>query len=97
MNFSNKNKIDLQIELTRYIHIQLKRLNTDGSNVLINCPTLFEGKEAIGKLILGLIAIADTIANAFSLINKIIKVKYFLFFIFQFLSNLNLGNGYFTK
>jgi len=84
LNFSNKNKIDLQVELTRYIHTQLKRLKTDGSNVLINCPTLFEGKEAIGKLILGLIAIADTIANAFSLINKIIKVKSFLFLFFNF-------------
>ncbi len=76
-NFSNKNKINLQLELTPYIHTQLKRLNTNGSNVLINCPTLFDGKESITKLILGLIEISDTLSNAFNLVNKIIKVKSF--------------------
>ncbi len=73
--FSTKNKIDLQLELTRYIYTQLKRLNSNGTNVLINCPTLFDGKEPIIKLILGLITISDTMINAFSLINKIINVK----------------------
>ncbi len=62
------------MELTRYIYTQLKRLNTNGSNVLINCPTLLDEKDSIIKLILGLITISDTMATAFSLINKIINV-----------------------
>lgn len=81
-NFSNKNRIDLQLELTRYIHTQLRRLNTNGSSVFVNCPTLFDGKDAIVKLILGLIAVSDTITNAFNLANKIIKVNTFPYFSF---------------
>ncbi|CAF3487332.1 unnamed protein product [Adineta steineri] len=70
---STKSKIELQLEITRYIYGQLKRLNTNGSNILINCPTLFDGKDSIIKLILGLITISDTMTTAFSLINKIIN------------------------
>ncbi len=80
--FSNTNKIELQIEITRFIHTHLKRLNTDGSNIFINCPTLFDGKEAPIKLILGLITVSDTFTNAFNLINKIIKVKLLFFFFY---------------
>lgn len=76
--FSNQNKIDLQLEITRYVYAQLKRLNTDGSTVFVNCPTLFDGKEAIIKLITGLITVSDALANAFSFINRIIKVKSFV-------------------
>lgn len=74
-NFSIRNKIDLQLELTRYIYTQLKRLDTNGSDILINCPTLFDEKESV-KLILGLLSISDKIANAFILINKILKVNF---------------------
>lgn len=72
--FSNQNKIDLQIEITRFINTQLKRLNTNGSNIFINCPTLFDGKEGIIKLIIGLVTVSDGLTNAFSFINRIIKV-----------------------
>jgi hypothetical protein len=72
--FSTKNRIDLQLEITRYIYEQLKRLNTTGSTILVNCPTMFDSKEIIMQLGPCLINIADTIANAFNLIQKIINV-----------------------
>lgn len=67
------------------MHAQLKRLNTDGSTAFANCPTLFDGKEAIIKLIIGLITVSDALANAFSFINRIIKVKFFFFNVFDHL------------
>ena len=93
--FSTKSKIDLQLEVTRYIYTQLKRLNSNGTTVLINCPTVFDGKESIIKLILGLITISDTMINAFSLINKIINVK-ILFCLFKF-NLFYIGNEYDTS
>ncbi|CAM4879019.1 unnamed protein product [Rotaria socialis] len=74
---STTGKIDLQLELTRYIFAQLKRLNNNGSNILVNCPTLFDGKESVIKLITALITISDTIANALNFINKIINAMNF--------------------
>jgi uncharacterized protein YacL len=95
--FSNKNKIDLQLEVTRYIQAQLKRLNSNGADIFTNCPTLFDGKEAIIKLILGLLTISDTLTNAFSIVNKIIPVRVFFFSFFTYLFKLNLGNGYLAR
>ena len=69
---STRNKIDLQQEVTRYVYAQLKRLGNNGSTSLPTCPTLFDGKEAIVKLIFGLITVAEPMASAFALINKII-------------------------
>ena len=76
MCFSNKNRVELQIEITRYVHAQLLRLKINGSEELANCPTLFDPKDVVAKLILGLIAIADSITNAFNIVNKIIKVNF---------------------
>ncbi|UJR25727.1 hypothetical protein I4U23_007079 [Adineta vaga] len=70
---NTKNKIELQLELTRHIYTQLKRLNNNGSTILPNCPTLFDGKEAIIKLIIGLLMMSDIMSTTFSLINKIIN------------------------
>ena len=89
--FSNQNKIDLQLEITRYVHAQLKRLNNDGSTTFVNCPTLFDGKEAIIKLIIGLITVSDALANAFSFINRIIKVKFDFFDFFNVFYHLLLN------
>ncbi|CAF0855042.1 unnamed protein product [Adineta ricciae] len=70
---SARSKIELQLDLTRHIYTQLKRLNTNGAAVLPNCPTVFDGKDAIIKLILGLLMVSDTMSVTFSLINKIIN------------------------
>jgi uncharacterized protein YacL len=80
--FSNKIKIDLQLEVTRYIQTHLKRLNSNGADIFVNCPTLFDGKEAIVKLILGLLSISDTLANAFNVVNKMITVRFKFFILF---------------
>jgi len=99
LNFSIKTKIDLQLEITRHIYTQLKRLNNNGTNLLMNCPTIFDAKDSIIKLILGLLTISESMTNVFSLINKIISVNCcFIFFIdYSLNSILILGNEYDNK
>ena len=91
---SSKSKIDLQIEVTRYVQTQLKRLNSNGADIFVNCPTLFDGKDAIVKLILGLLSVADTLTNVFTLVNKIITVRFSFFSDFFY---LNLGSKCSTR
>ena len=70
-----KNKLELQMELTRYIADQLQKKKDPEVNQFVNCPTLFDNKEMIIKLIIGLSLIGDTMFNAFQLIQRIIVVR----------------------
>lgn len=79
LHSSVTNKVELQVELTRYIYTQLKRLNSNGSEIFLGCPTLFNEKDSINLLISGLTKVSDTLANLFPLINKIITVRLFEF------------------
>ncbi|CAF0745436.1 unnamed protein product [Didymodactylos carnosus] len=71
---SYKAKILLQIDVTRFIYTQIQRLDgNDGSNIFVNCPTLFAKNDIIVELLVGLLIISDTVTNVFNLMNRIIK------------------------